>query len=105
MSSLMRWGVQSDRAEGGGSWDCQVQILWVGASYSRSLNVRLDNQYSNRTERKLCRLLGRTLEDLISFQPRLEQKEAGTHPGALRAEMDAAHTQVHSGASLFLSPS
>lgn len=72
----------------------------VGASYSRALNVRVDNQYSNRTERKLCGLLGQTPQELITFQPCLEQKGVGTHLRALRVEMDVAHTKVHGGAYL-----
>lgn len=79
--------------------------IQVGASYSRALNVRVDNQYSNRTEKKLSRLLGRTPQDLIEFPPRLEQKEAGNLPRALHAEMDVAHTRVHSGTCLYLFPS
>lgn len=79
--------------------------IQVGASYSRALNVRVDNQCSNRTERKLCRLLGQTPQDLIEFQPHLELKEACTHPRALHAEMDAEHNQVHGGTHLYLSPS
>lgn len=79
--------------------------IQVGASYSRALNVRVDNQCSNGTERKLCRLLGQTPQDLIEFQSHLELKEACTHPRALHAEMDAEHNQVHGDTRLYLSPS
>lgn len=63
----------------------------VGTSCSWALNVRVDDQYSDRTGRIQCRLLGMASQDLIAFQHCLKHEKAGTYLRVLDAKTGPAH--------------